>query len=171
MKLYKSDVACDVCGITPRTLDYWVTTGVIAPSKGMRTKTHQRKYFLFTFEDLVRLKMVKGLRDAGASLGSIRTAISMLKEQPGSAWRKAWLITDGKSVFRPTNNVGILESLSKRESGQLAWSIIAVGKTQKWMRRKLKRYEEVNTDRFNATVLSWEDMTGGRDSARIGRRA
>lgn len=153
---YGSKVARKVCSISQRTLDYWVTTGVVAPSRGMETKRHRRKYFLFTFDDLVRLKIVKSLRDAGVSLPAIRAVVSKLKRRHGPAWQRAWLLTDGRRIFEATDDPAIVESLAKGEEGQLAMSIVAIAQTQENVRDQLKNCRPVDLTRFDATEGPWE---------------
>lgn len=153
--MYPSRVACRVCGITPRTLDYWITTAVIAPSKALRTRRQGRKYFLFSFDDLVQIKIVKSLRDEGISLGAIRSAIKRLRGKSGRSWHREWLCTDGKGLYRVTKNTRVLESLRKKDSGQLTMSIVAVDSVRQWVERKLAKVPKLDPSRFDADLLNW----------------
>jgi DNA-binding transcriptional MerR regulator len=68
---------CAIVGITYRQLDYWARTDLLRPSiteaRGSGTK---RKY---SYRDLVELKVIKRLLDAGVSLQSARRALEVLR--------------------------------------------------------------------------------------------
>ena len=65
--------ACHAAGITYRQLDYWARTGLVVPS--VRDASGSGTQRLYSFRDLVVLKVVKRLLDAGVSLQNIRGAI------------------------------------------------------------------------------------------------
>ena len=87
---------CSIVGITYRQLDYWARTDLVRPSiadaKGSGT---QRTY---SFSDLVRLKVVKSLLDAGVKLQTARKAIDYLREDLGDDWATANLVLDGTEL-------------------------------------------------------------------------
>ena len=62
--------ACQVVGITYRQLDYWARTGLVAPS--IRSAAGSGSQRLYSFKDMLVLKVVKRLLDAGVSLQNIR---------------------------------------------------------------------------------------------------
>ena len=63
---YRGPVACSAAGITYRQLDYWARTGLLQPSiRAARGSGSQR---LYSFRDILVLKVVKKLLDAGVSL-------------------------------------------------------------------------------------------------------
>ena len=60
---YRGPVACTAAGITYRQLDYWARTGLLQPSiRAARGSGSQR---LYSFRDILVLKVVKKLLDAG----------------------------------------------------------------------------------------------------------
>jgi DNA-binding transcriptional MerR regulator len=70
---------CKLVGITYRQLDYWARTDLLKPSiQGASGSGTQR---LYSFTDIVQLKVVKRLLDAGMSLKRIRQAMEILREQ------------------------------------------------------------------------------------------
>ena len=94
----------EIVGITYRQLDYWARTDLVRPSiadaKGSGT---QRTY---SFQDLVRLKVVKSLLDAGVKLQTARQAIDYLREDLGDDWATANLVLDGtNSVLVRTDDM------------------------------------------------------------------
>jgi len=73
---YRGPAACQIAGITYRQLDYWARTGLVSPS--IRTATGSGSQRLYSFKDLLVLKVVKRLLDAGVSLQNIRVAVGQL---------------------------------------------------------------------------------------------
>src|SRR5437016_420436 len=90
---YRGPNVCKIVGITYRQLDYWARTDLIRPSiadaKGSGT---QRRY---SYRDLVELKVIKRLLDAGVSLQSARRAIEYVRENLGEDIASANLVISG----------------------------------------------------------------------------
>ena len=73
---YRGPVACAAAGITYRQLDYWARTGLVAPTvRGAAGSGTQR---LYSFRDILILRIVKRLIDTGVSLQNIRVAVEHL---------------------------------------------------------------------------------------------
>ena len=76
---FRGPTACQVVGITYRQLDYWARTGLVVPSiRGAAGSGSQR---LYSFKDMLVLKVVKRLLDAGVSLQNIRVAVEHLRRR------------------------------------------------------------------------------------------
>src|SRR4051812_42271543 len=94
---YRGPQVCKIVGITYRQLDYWARTDLVRPSiadaKGSGT---QRRY---GYRDLVELKVVKSLLDAGVALQSARGAIEYLRGNLGADLATANLVISGGSVL------------------------------------------------------------------------
>jgi len=119
---FRGPQVCSIVGITYRQLDYWARTDLVRPSitdsKGSAT---QRTY---SFSDLVRLKVVKSLLDAGVKLQTARKAIDYLREDLGDDWATANLVLDGtNSVLARTDDA--LIDLVRRGQGVL--NIVPLG--------------------------------------------
>jgi DNA-binding transcriptional MerR regulator len=100
---FRGPQVCTIVGITYRQLDYWARTDLVRPSiadaKGSGT---QRAY---SYRDLVRLKVVKSLLDAGVKLQTARKAIEYLREDLGDDWATASLVLNGtNSVLARTDD-------------------------------------------------------------------
>ncbi|HEX5586189.1 MAG TPA: MerR family transcriptional regulator [Acidimicrobiia bacterium] len=100
---FRGPQVCKIVGITYRQLDYWARTDLVRPSiadaKGSGT---QRAY---SYTDLVRLKVVKSLLDAGVKLQTARKAIEYLREDLGDDWATASLVLNGTdSVLARTDD-------------------------------------------------------------------
>jgi len=96
---YRAPQVCSLVGITYRQLDYWARTGLIKPSiQSAHGSGTQRRY---SFSDIVQLKVVKRLLDAGMSLKKIRSAMTILREQldSNSPLSDVTLLSDGATIF------------------------------------------------------------------------
>lgn len=96
---FRAPQVCNLVGITYRQLDYWARTGLIKPSvQSARGSGSQR---LYSFTDVVQLKVVKRLLDAGMSLNKIRTAMEILREQleSDSPLADVTLLSDGSTIY------------------------------------------------------------------------
>lgn len=95
---FRGPQVCQLVGISYRQLDYWARTGLLRPSlaeaKGSGTK---RRY---SYRDLLELKVIKRLLDAGVSLQSARRAVGCLREDLGADLAAANLVlSDTTSVL------------------------------------------------------------------------
>ncbi|MGQ0630436.1 MAG: MerR family transcriptional regulator [Sporichthyaceae bacterium] len=94
---YRGPTACSAAGITYRQLDYWARTGLVEPS--IRPATGSGTQRLYGFRDILVLKIVKRLLDAGVSLQQIRQAVSHLAERGVSDLATLTLMSDGATVY------------------------------------------------------------------------
>ncbi len=134
---FSASAARRIVAITQRQLDYWDERGVVSPSiRKAEGKGSERAY---SFKDLVKLSVVKRLRDAGVSLAKIRSAIKILrKRRGGDPLADLCLITDGKTVHVLTDDPRSLEDVLKK--GQLVFMVIAAGEIEAKVTVAVKRY-------------------------------
>lgn len=119
---YRGPVACSAAGITYRQLDYWARTGLLQPSvRAARGSGSQR---LYSFRDILVLKVVKKLLDAGVSLQQVRTAVSQLQDRGIDDLASITLMSDGASVYECTSADEVIDLL---QGGQGVFGI-AVGR-------------------------------------------
>lgn len=98
---YRGPTACRAAQITYRQLDYWARTGLVEPSvRGAAGSGSQR---LYSFQDILVLKVVKRLLDTGVSLQQIRQAIGHLKARGIDDLAGITLMSDGASVYECSN--------------------------------------------------------------------
>ncbi len=106
---YRGPVACNTAGVTYRQLDYWARTGLLEPSvRNPSGSGHQR---LYSFRDILVLKVVKRLLDTGVSLQQIRIAVSALRARGVSDLARITLMSDGASVYECTSDQEMLDLL------------------------------------------------------------
>jgi len=106
---FRGPVACSAAGITYRQLDYWARTGLVVPEiRGAAGSGTQR---LYSFRDILILKVIKRLLDAGISLQQIRTAIEHLRVRGVQDLTQVTLMSDGASVFECTSDLEVIDLL------------------------------------------------------------
>jgi DNA-binding transcriptional MerR regulator len=99
-----------IVGISYRQLDYWARTELVTPSiRDARGSGTQR---LYSFRDLVALRVIKRLLDAGVSLQRVRKAVDYLQEmdEPASG---VTLFSDGKGVYQAHSPDAVIDLLNK----------------------------------------------------------
>ncbi|CAB4711241.1 unannotated protein [freshwater metagenome] len=119
---YRGATACSAAGITYRQLDYWARTFLVEPS--VRTASGSGTQRLYGFRDILVLKIVKRLLDAGVSLQNIRTAVDHLRDRGVTDLERVTLMSDGASIYECTSSDEIIDLLA---GGQGVFGI-AVGK-------------------------------------------
>jgi DNA-binding transcriptional MerR regulator len=88
--------AADIVGITYRRLDYWARTDLVRPSGTDATGSGSRRRY--TYRDLLELKVIKKLLDAGIKLESIRDVFAYMREHVDTDIGSAHLVISGSSV-------------------------------------------------------------------------
>ena len=119
---FRGPQACAIVGISYRQLDYWARTGLVRPElKEAKGSGTQR---LYSFKDLVHLRVIKNLLDAGVALPKIRKAIRFIADELGQQLENVTLMSDGKNIFAATSENEIIDLLRR---GQGVFGI-ALGK-------------------------------------------
>ena len=94
---YRGNTACAAAGISYRQLDYWARTGLVEPT--IRSAHGSGSARLYGFRDILVLKIVKRLLDAGVSLQNIRTAVEHLRNRGVTELERITLMSDGVSIY------------------------------------------------------------------------
>lgn len=110
---FRAPMVCNLVGITYRQLDYWARTGLITPSIQEAAGSGSQR--LYSFTDVVQLKVIKRLRDAGMSLPKIRAAMAALSEQLGSdtPLSDVTVLVDGSSIFAAASPTEVFDVLQR----------------------------------------------------------
>jgi DNA-binding transcriptional MerR regulator len=119
---YRGPTACAAAGITYRQLDYWARTGLVAPS--VRTATGSGTQRLYSFRDILVLKVVKRLLDTGVSLQNIRKAVDHLRNRGIKDLANVTLFSDGATVYECTSAEEVVDLLA---GGQGVFGIAVSG--------------------------------------------
>ncbi len=118
---YRGPTACAAAGITYRQLDYWARTQLVEPT--VRSATGSGTQRLYSFKDILLLKIIKRLLDAGVSLQQIRIAIDHLRVRGTDDLTQVTLMSDGASVYECRSADEVIDLL---QGGQGVFGI-AVG--------------------------------------------
>ena len=119
---YRVPIACQVAGITYRQLDYWARTDLVVPS--IRNATGSGSQRLYSFKDILVLKIVKQLLDTGISLQNIRLAVDKLRDRGVSDIAEITLVSDGVTVYECRSNDEVIDLLA---GGQGVFGIAVPG--------------------------------------------
>ena len=106
---YRGPTACAAAGITYRQLDYWARTGLVEPS--VRAAHGSGSQRLYSFRDILVLKVVKRLLDTGISLQQIRAAVQHLRDRGTEDLAQVTLMSDGVSVYECTSADEVVDLL------------------------------------------------------------
>ncbi|MFJ4879254.1 MerR family transcriptional regulator [Streptomyces sp. NPDC088745] len=118
---YRGPTACAAAGITYRQLDYWARTGLVEPS--VRPAYGSGTQRLYSFRDVVVLKIVKRFLDTGVALQNIRAAVQHLRARGFQDLERMTLMSDGATVYECTSPDEVVSLL---QGGQGVFGI-AVG--------------------------------------------
>lgn len=119
---YSSPSVCALAGVPPSTLHYWASTGVVKPS--LRGSTGKRATRWWSLSDLIAVRAVKALRDAGCPLQTLRKAQSAIADSMEGVVPESVLYWDGVDLLR----VGPMGEVSSvvRHPGQGVLHVVAV---------------------------------------------
>ncbi len=118
---YRGPTACAAAGITYRQLDYWARTGLVEPS--VRPAYGSGTQRLYSFRDVVVLKIVKRFLDTGVALQNIRAAVQHLRDREVRDLERMTLMSDGATVYECSSPDEVVDLL---QGGQGIFGI-AVG--------------------------------------------
>ena len=90
---YSGKKAAEIVGISYRQLDYWARTDLVRPSLADAAGSGTRRRY--SYRDLLELKVIKNLLDAGLKLETVREVFTSLRENLGEDVTTANLVIQG----------------------------------------------------------------------------
>ena len=154
---FRGPTACSAAGITYRQLDYWARTGLVEPT--VRSATGSGTQRLYSFKDILLLKIIKRLLDAGVSLQQIRVAIDHLRVRGTDDLTQVTLMSDGASVYECRSADEVIDLL---QGGQGVFGI-AIGGVWKEIEGSL---HELPSERA-VEISTADDELAARRRARL----
>ena len=142
---YRGPMVCKIVGITYRQLDYWARTDLVRPSICDANGSGTQR--LYSYRDLVELKVIKRLLDADISLQAARKAIEYLRTELGTDLASAHLVLDGGNTVLVQTGDQIVDLL---RNGQGVLNIVALGPVVDDLATELEHVEP--EERVTATV-------------------
>ena len=160
---YRGPTACHAAGITYRQLDYWARTGLVEPS--VRAAHGSGSQRLYSFRDILVLKVVKRLLDTGISLQQIRAAVQHLRDRGSEDLAQVTLMSDGVSVYECTSPDEVVDLLA---GGQGVFGI-ALGRVWQEVAGELAEMPAVRAEDGLIAAGDPDELTARR-SRKIGLR-
>ena len=118
---YSGARAAEIVGITYRQLDYWARTDLIRPSLVDATGSGSRRRY--SYRDLLELKVIKSLLDAGIKLESVREVFSYLRDNLGEDVTTANLVIQGNQAVLVRDGGELIDLVQK---GQGVLNVLAL---------------------------------------------
>ncbi len=118
---YSGTKAASIVGISYRQLDYWARTNLVRPSLTDATGSGSRRQY--GYRDLLELRVIKSLLDAGIKLESVRTAFEYLREHVDTDIASAHLVISGSDVLLCDGD----ELIDVMKQGQGVLNVLAIG--------------------------------------------
>ena len=108
---YRGTTAATAAGITYRQLDYWARTELVVPTVQVAQGSGSQR--LYSFRDILVLKLVKRLLDTGISLQQIRVAVEQLAHEGVDDLTGITLMSDGASVYLCTSSDEVIDLVNR----------------------------------------------------------
>jgi len=138
---YSSKEVCKIIDLSYRQLDYYDRTDFLKPSINNGKGYGSRR--MYSFNDLLKLKVIKKLLEAGVSLQKIRKTKKYLEDNNNggdSGFLKVTLLSDGNSVYACSSDKAIVDTL---KSGQGVFGI-ALGKVYEDLKGDIERHFHIS---------------------------
>ena len=151
---FTAEQACRLANCTHHQLRYWDRVGLVKPSiQGSGGRPGVRR--LYSFRDLVALRVVRSLLDNGMSLQRVRRAWDYLRREGEmeNHLSDVKLVTDGQSIFKVSADDG--ELMDALREGQLAF-FVAIDEITREVEEDVTRFE-LDRDRFLDMLRRVED--------------
>jgi len=148
---FSGKAAADVVGITYRQLDYWARTDLVRPSLADAKGSGSRRRY--SYRNLLELKVIKTLLDAGIKLESVRSAFTYLRENLGEDIVSARLVISGTSAVLVRDGAELIDVVN-RTKGQGVLNLLDI--------------DDVKSELDNAIELRPAEVRAGDGRAAIG---
>ena len=142
---YSGKKTAEIAGITYRQLDYWARTDLIRPSLSDASGSGSRR--LYAYADLLELRIIKQLLDAGLKLESVRDVFAELRRIVGDDIASANLVIEGASVALALDDGQLLDLLKK---GQGVLNVMSLGQCKEELDARIVSLRDA--DPVQATV-------------------
>ena len=143
---YSGTKAAAVVGITYRQLDYWARTDLVRPSLADASGSGTRR--MYSYRDLLELRVIKSLLDAGIKLENVRTAFEYLRQHVDSDIASAHLVISGGDVLLCDGE----ELIDVMRRGQGVLNVLAIGGLKEGLDQQLVQLSTDSTSPAAAAV-------------------
>lgn len=145
---FRGPQVCKIVGITYRQLDYWARTDLVRPSVQDAVGSGSQR--LYSYRDLLELKIIKTLLDNDVSLPRVRAVVEELRRRVGEdQLGSVDLVIQGNRVLLVEDRGEIVELLS---GGQSAFTFVTTGPMKKSLDAAV--HEHTASNKPNAEQLA-----------------
>ncbi len=106
---FRGPLVCKLVGISYRQLDYWARTGLLTPSIAAATGSGSQR--IYSYNDVLELKVVKQLLDSGMSLRQARRAVECLRSSGGNSIASSALVMSGSKTLLVSDDGQLVDIL------------------------------------------------------------
>ncbi len=131
----------DIVGISYRQLDYWARTDLIRPSLTDASGSGSRR--MYSYRDLLELKVVKSLLDAGIKLEQVRQVFQFLRDHLGEDITTANLVISGTKSVLVRDGEELIDAL---RSGQGVLNVLPLGSVKEELDARIVAFRPASPD-------------------------
>lgn len=106
---FPTPIASKIGRVSAKTLERWNAQGLLTPSLGGGGAVGSIEPRMYSFLDLVAIRVLVALRDAGIKMRDLKRVVDYLREQKGRCATESLastaLFTDGYDVFELADSV------------------------------------------------------------------
>ena len=139
---FSGPAVCRITGVTYRQLDYWARTALVTPSVTPAQGSGSKR--VYSYADVVEVKVIKSLIDAGVSLPRARQAVNCLREQLGVDVRSVSLVLSGSRSVLAYSDGDIIDLL---KGGHGVFNVISLESVTADIDRSLQVEETENASK------------------------
>lgn len=161
---YSGRQAAEIVGISYRQLDYWARTDLVRPSLADAAGSGSRRRY--SYRDLLELKVIKTLLDAGLKLENVRQVFSYLREHLGEDVAAANLVISGTRSVLVRSGEELIDVL---QSGQGVLNVLPLAGVREEIDAKILQFARSADEAGAGGGTSTDPVTsGGVGSAALG---
>ncbi len=132
----------NIVGISYRQLDYWARTDLVRPSLVDAAGSGSRR--MYSYQDLLELRVIKSLLDAGIKLESVRAAFAYMREHMDTDIASAHLVISGSDVMVCEGDQ-LTDVMNRAGQGVLV-NVLALGGVKSSLDRQISQLEAAERD-------------------------
>jgi DNA-binding transcriptional MerR regulator len=140
--------AAEVVGISYRQLDYWARTNLVRPSSLDAAGSGSRR--VYTYRDLLELRVIKNLLDAGIKLESVREVFNYLRSHVDTEIAAAHIVISGQSVVLCQGD----QLVDVLRNGQGVLNVLPLSGVKEQVDSQILRIERAKTQPVTARVTN-----------------
>jgi DNA-binding transcriptional MerR regulator len=144
---FSGPTVCRLTGVTYRQLDYWARTGLVTPSVAAARGSGSKR--LYSYSDLLEVKVIKSLLSSGLSLARARQAVVCLRTSLGADLASASLVLSDAGTVLAQSDGDLVDLL---RGGQGVFNIVPLGGVVAELTTTLSQINPTTSERESATA-------------------